>query len=300
LLVLCLSLILMGGEPEWLAVDEINVRILGPSAQNGPLVLISNFGLHNSSLTLFDFRKGKAKILDDGRLRVLMVRPVPFQKGFAVIGAITEVLYFLDETGEFLSQNLFRDIPGWEEDFRIKQISSGPDNTVYLSLSLNRAKELALAVLDLDKLEMALLCNRPAHESHSQAWLANLEKLFFFDAHTGQIDLVDPHSFELVKTLRNGAEPFKKPNPRPRRSEFKALLESPIISEGRIYFRRHRYRDDFGNKLPTSTTNTLVLGEGGIWECDLLPYGTFQGRSLVFDWREGEFRLLETSDACAK
>ena len=294
----CLMLAATAGEVAWLPVDEINVRLLGPAAQNGPLVMITNFGRDNSSLTLFDFTQGKARTLDDGRLRILMARPLPHEKGFAVIGTVTGVLYFIDGNGQFQDQKRLRDLPGWEDSFRVRQACPGPDGTAYLTLFMARERELLLGELDLTGLRLTLLANRPAHENHEQAWVANGDKIYFFDSDSGRIDREDSAGFVAVETVRRGREPFRKENPRPRRSPFHALLEAPLIGDGCIYFRLHLYRDAFGNKLPAKVTKTLALDDTGVTECEVLPYGSFQGQSLIFDWREGEFRLLSTPHAC--
>ena len=282
-----------------LPVEEMNVRLQGPSATNGALILLSNFGRSRTQLTLFDFGSGKAKALDDGRFQVRMARPVPFDKGFAVIGAINNLVFYIGKNGEFMSQRRLRDFEGWEEGFKIKQAGPGPDNGIFVTLSLRPSMELLFGQLDLENHRLIIHYNQPAHEQYSQAWVYCGNKLYFYNQETARIDLIDPVSFTPIQCLQQGFEPVKKDKIRPRRKSFRALIEAPIHGRDQVYFRWNLYRDKFGNYLPERRVATLVLGDHGLTTCDLRPYGSFGSRSLVFDWQIGEFVLLDAPHSCS-
>ncbi|MDJ0838058.1 MAG: hypothetical protein QNK37_16200 [Acidobacteriota bacterium] len=277
---------------EALAPDEIYISKLGFAAQKDDRVLFSVMKRITPELYLFDFKTGKARLIQDGRMTFFIPFILSDEQGFLVVPAVgSATAHHLDREGNYLSRTDFRKFKNRPQSARIRHIQTARSQVLTATMEDSAAGKLLLVEIDMEREEVRVL-HAEAKPEFLQFWVLQGDTWYRITQETGEIVTVDPgRNFMPDKVIRRKMEPVARPKGTAGRFPYLMMLNRAVHHSDEIFFRLGRLRDRFGNLLEEPVYLSLVLSAGKLRETPYLTLGKSGGKALSYVWEDQELLL---------
>ena len=165
-------------EPKILKIDELYIRHVTGFAQNREAVVINISQGFKLELVHYSFAVDRAKILDDGRIKMLYATPLPWQDGFLVIGELSRKVIFLDREGRYIKTEQLTAYEGWDPDLALSVLDVGSAQQVWVTANRLSTGTLVLGELNLEKKIFTVRLEIDRHPKFEQFWAGLADQLF--------------------------------------------------------------------------------------------------------------------------
>ena len=265
-------------------LDELSIKKLGFAGSNGHYVAATYSASNKLTAFIYDFESGQVKELNDGRIQTLLSYVIPHGTGFALVNKVGGTLFLISPQGAFLERQFWNQYVGWQNDYKLLHLV--PKDGQALATLRDKQGYLLLAELDISKQSVAVLYRIKEQDPElGHMWVTAGAHLYLAGVQTGRIDRLNPDTFQKLKTLKTAGDPWAKKK-WTRSGKYAWLLSQPVVVGDSIYFRYLRYRDKFGDPLAERQVLTLVISPKGIQEQKTLVLGSWQGKTLNYDWHD--------------
>lgn len=290
-----LILSLLTQETEVRKLDELSIKRLFFAAQNEQHVAFTYAsGGMSFELGIYDFTTDRVVLIRDGRVKLFIAFPVPWQEGFAVLNTVGGTVFFLQADGRLSKKATWTDFEGWELGYKLTYLAPMQGTGKALATIIDKeARQYLLAVINLNQESVEIIYSQAIHNDDLQRyWLPYQDSYISMVPQTEQIDHLGKDDFKSLKTLRIAREVMKKQRAR-RGSQYIKLLDQPIQVGEAMYFRWLPYRDPLNSGDDSIEPRTLMLKEAMVKEVDAYVIGAYGGNQLGFVWEDYELKVVQ-------
>jgi hypothetical protein len=282
---------------KYLNIDEIYIKFITKFSQNKDSVIINISEGFKYKLIHYSFSMNKAKIIDDGRIRMFYANPLPWEGGFLIIGKLNKKIIFLDHNGGYIRTERLEDYEGWDPELVFYEIDAILHDQIWVTAKRHAERTLVLCKLDLIDKKLTVRLEINDHDKFLQFWTGFEDKLIFITKETGEIVQVDPETNQVMSTLAPPSELiYKDPTRTPRlakRRPYLSRIGSPMRLGNKLLFRNRMDKDQAGDKYPIQTLE--LSSDGTITHKPVLWIAEWKGKRLGWHWENQEL-FTETSE----
>ena len=248
---------------------------------------------------LINMETETARDIVDQRIAAAMPILTPFGDGFAMISRFgTQYFFLLDINGQFLERLEPDQFDGWEEGLTLKRVYALSDGNLFCNLVSLRRKLDFVAILSPEKRALTIVHQEPTvtitQESamtFSRRWVPGGDVVYLLTLEPGRIELLDPQTFQPVRTLYPGHHLIKRDPAKfkvlAKRRPYASRMGDPIIFGNEIAMSFFRDVDRFGEPLtPATEVGMHIDAEGRLHEGNTLYLSRFGKKILGFNISE--------------
>jgi hypothetical protein len=300
LLFLCLD---NSHSSEPIEIEDVYTKFICSTGTVGQHTLFVGFDAKGATIFfnkyVFDHEQKKTYELDDGRIPDHAYHVLIGEDRYFLLEQSTRKVAVLAPDGQFLNQLVLDRFEGFSlvEIGELVQVMPSHRPGVAWMTSLKDGKFL-LSMLDFadQQSEVVYAEEFSDQEIKSAFWFSNGGLFYQAVPEIGEVRLIDPRTFKVVRVVQKGIEPVEKAdNLRlPGESNYEIMLVNPLFHQDGVMFTVNHYMDYRGNRLDRPIQKRLVIrGEESVLDertTDFLVTRVGE-QQLLFDHTEGLFRL---------
>lgn len=268
--------------------EDIYLLKFASAASDDHRVLISGQTGQTDGLYLFDFETGKARLLDDGRMPVMLPYLGSGPAGFYLLDRITGKVHHTDAEGNYRSTDHLRDYAGYLKGYRIfKALPDGPDRML---VTFQKEDHQVLARLNFAEKTLVTLHRQDGGVDY-HFWMSVGGRYYQVRSEDGSILQLDSEDFSKKTQIRPPAKPIRREKNRPGRRKYYAMLNNPVIIGDSASLRWYHSHDGLGNADDEVLFAGIRLGKDGIKVSDVIILGQWKDQRLVLDVNSMEVSL---------